>query len=128
MMKTGMWLLVALLPLLAGCNTDHRSEVVGLEKPMAAAASVQPPPGNYPERMRRAITQEMPTLGKYKSQTCSISIHLLPDGSLKDFKVLAGDAEFCAVASQAVQRAKLPKMTSQTEYALFNSSVLDFVP
>ena len=55
-MKTGMWLLVALLPLLAGCNTDHRSEVVGLEKPMAAAASVQPPSGNYPERMRRAIT------------------------------------------------------------------------
>ena len=123
MMKTGMWLLVALLPLLAGCNTDHRSEAAGLEKPMSAAASVQPPSGNYPERMRRAITQEMPTLGKYKSQTCSISIHLLPD-----FKVLAGDAEFCAVASQAVQRAKLPKMTSQTEYALFNSSVLDFVP
>ncbi|CAI2440280.1 cell envelope integrity TolA C-terminal domain-containing protein [Serratia liquefaciens] len=128
-MRTGMWLWGALLPLLAGCNTDTHSAAVAEPKSQVVAGSSAPlQHGTYPERMRRAITQEMPTPGKYKSQTCSISIHLFPDGSLKNFKVLEGDAELCAAASQAVQRAKLPKMTSQTEYALFNSSVLDFVP
>jgi colicin import membrane protein len=88
----------------------------GLEKTATAAPSAKSPRSDYPERMRLAIRQEIQSPGKFKSKSCSISIHLLPDGSLKDFKVLGGDAELCAVASQAVQRAKLPKMANETEY------------
>ena len=126
-MKTGMWLLAMLL---AGCSagSGDRPADVWLQSLSASTPSAKPQRSNYPERMRQAITQEMPLTGKYKSKSCAISIHLLPDGSLKDFKVLEGDAELCAAASQAVQRAKLPKMANETEYALFHSVVLDFVP
>ncbi|HCK02533.1 MAG TPA: cell envelope biogenesis protein TolA [Serratia grimesii] len=126
-MKTGMWLLAVLL---TGCGADQGSRTggVGLETQTVATSSASSPRGSYPERMRVAVTQEMQLPGKYKSQTCSISLHLLPDGSLKDFKVLRGDEALCAAASQAVQRAKLPKMANETEYALFNRVVLDFMP
>lgn len=126
-MKTGMWLWVVLL---AGCGADQGTRTAGvmLETPAVATLSTSSPRSSYPERMRVAITQEMQLPGKYKSQTCSISLHLLPDGSLKDFKVLRGDDALCAAASQAVQRAKLPKMANETEYALFNLVVLDFMP
>lgn len=123
-MKAGTWLWVMLL---AGCSADSENRTA-LENVATSASSEKPPRSNYPERMRQAITQEMQLPGQYKSKSCSISIHLLPDGSLKDFKVLEGDAELCAAASQAVQRAKLPKMANETEYALFHSVVLDFVP
>ncbi|WP_413514623.1 cell envelope integrity TolA C-terminal domain-containing protein [Serratia proteamaculans] len=126
-MKTGMWLLAMLL---AGCSAGSGSPTADgrLDNRVASAQPTLPQRSNYPERMRQAITQEMQLPGKYKSKSCAISIHLLPDGSLKDFKVLEGDAELCAAASQAVQRAKLPKMANETEYALFHSVVLDFVP
>lgn len=126
-MKTGMWLLAVLL---TGCGADQGSRTggVGLETQTVATSSASSPRGSYPERMRVAVTQEMQLPDKYKSQTCSISLHLLPDGSLKDFKVLRGDEALCAAASQAVQRAKLPKMANETEYALFNRVVLDFMP
>ncbi|CAI1547763.1 cell envelope integrity TolA C-terminal domain-containing protein [Serratia proteamaculans] len=126
-MKTGMWLLAMLL---AGCSAGSGNPTADgrLENRVASAQPTKPQRSNYPERMRQAITQEMQLPGKYKSKSCAISIHLLPDGSLKDFKVLEGDAELCAAASQAVQRAKLPKMANETEFALFRSVVLDFVP
>ncbi|MFJ7498400.1 cell envelope integrity TolA C-terminal domain-containing protein [Serratia grimesii] len=126
-MKTGMWLLAVLL---TGCGADQgaRTAGAGLATQTVETSSASSPRSSYPERMRVAVTQEMQLPGKYKSQTCSISLHLLPDGSLKDFKVLRGDEALCAAASQAVQRAKLPKMANETEYALFNRVVLDFMP
>jgi len=123
-MEMTIRLLAALAPLLlAGCGAATKPQ------PVAPRAAVQAAAGqNYPEKVRLAVTRELRLPAELKSKSCSISIHLQPDGALKDIRVLKGDPQLCAVAGEAVKKAKMPKMANPTEYLLFNAVVLDFVP
>ena len=123
MPSTRIKTLLLLAPfLLTACAGNNKKQVLPPGISQADFVKIS----DYGERVREAISEQMPSLDSYRGKECTVMVSIMPDGMLMNATAEKGDPELCQAALSAAARAKIPPAPDEKTGQQFKKAYLDF--